>query len=115
MLATTGRQSLSLRLSPFSHPAPVPPIALVGGQSRIARLLGRAAKHVENAGVLPLPGDAAQPVVHLLRIGFRQLIDRTNPQFRKIIDHLRPDSCEVFQLSVITHVYTSGNLNVTTS
>jgi hypothetical protein len=64
-------------------------LALRRGQPRIARLGHRRAKHVKNAGILPLPGQPAKPIVHFSRVGARKLAKVSNAQHFEIAEHGR--------------------------
>src|SRR5215475_6589791 len=84
----------------FPLSAPIPPLALLGWESRILRLGYGGAKDVQAANVLRLPGDLTQFFVQLLRIAPRKLRHPVNAQHIEVADHRRPHRNQVLQTTL---------------
>jgi len=68
----------------LSFAAPIPPLALFGGQERIARLRDGCGKNVQATDVLMLAGNTAELMVHLARIPTGELRNAADAEKVKI-------------------------------
>src|ERR1039458_7697929 len=83
-----------LRL-PFA--APIPPLALLGGEVGITCLRHGGTENIETADILTLAGHATELFVKAFRLLPRQLPDRANAQQLKISHHGWPNGNQIFQ------------------
>src|SRR5262249_857069 len=87
----------------LSHPAPIPPLALLAGQPWVAGLGNRSRKDIKAADVLALAGQAAQFLIEIPGILGRELINSINSKDLEIPSHRGPDRNEVSKASFFKH------------
>jgi hypothetical protein len=77
-------------------PAPIPPLALLGRQKRIARLGHCRGENILAANVDPFPGNAAKPAIEFDRVLARQLFHAADFQELKVAQHGWANRNQVF-------------------
>src|SRR6185312_12313549 len=86
-----GKVVLAAGIAGLSLAAPIPPLALLGREKRVAGLSYGGRENVLTADIDPLAGGAAELLIQLRRVALRKLLDRANPQKLKIANHGWPD------------------------
>jgi hypothetical protein len=81
----------------LSLAAPIPPLALVGWQPRIASLCDGRAKRVQAANIDVLAGDFAELLIQANGILFGEVRDTANTQKFKIAEYGGPDGDQIFE------------------
>src|SRR5262249_42964745 len=95
--ATVRPRFLDARMVCFPLPAPVPPLALLGGQQRIARLGHGCREHVLAANVDAPAGNAAELAVEARPVFPGKLLDAANAEQVKVAHPGRAGGYEVLQ------------------
>jgi hypothetical protein len=85
------------RIGGLSLTAPIPPLALVGWQPRIASLCDGRAKRVQAANIDVLAGDFAELLIQAKGIVFGEVRDIANTQKFKIAEYGGPDGDQIFE------------------
>jgi hypothetical protein len=83
----------------LSLPAPIPPLALVGWQPRIASLCDGRAKCVQAANIDVPAGDFAELLIQANGILFGEVRDIANAQEFKIAEYSGPDGDQIFEVA----------------
>src|SRR5262249_4011430 len=95
--ATVRPRFLDAGMVCFPLPAPVPPLALLGGQQRVARLGHGCREHVLAANVDALAGNAAELAVKPDRFLPGEMLYVANAEQFKVAQHGWADGDEVLQ------------------
>src|SRR5208283_6234972 len=82
---------------------PIPPLALRRGQPRIAGLGHGGGERIQDAEVLRLSGDAAQPFIEPAGTAAGELGDGADAELLEIAKHGRSDGDEIAELPLCRH------------
>ena len=95
------RLSLQLDSGLFADAAPIPPVAFLARQLRVARLFDGTDKGVVDAGVHASFGDLAEAVVELIAFATGELGYGANTEKVEISEHRASDAVEVGELACV--------------